>query len=109
MVTASRDECMKYFPSLIVSRSVNNNRPSGRVVLLTTVLKDISDNGKTWTEDDYRIIKKRNPTSLLRIHIMIPVVFMLHLVIKGVFQHWQSRQLDSMQINGHRQRIRKFT
>ena len=66
MVTASKKECETYFPSLIVSQSVNNTWPSGHVVLLTTVFNDITQNENTWTEDDYRIIKKSKPNILAK-------------------------------------------
>ena len=84
LITASKLECMSYFPSLILSSSVNNIQPSGMVVLLTTVSNDIPKTDKSWRFKDYRIIKNQNPTYLHRINIMTPKDSMLPLAIKVV-------------------------
>ena len=64
MITALKHECQGYIPSLIVSSSVNNVKPSGKVVLLTTTLKNINPTEKIWSIDDYNMIKKSKPNIL---------------------------------------------
>ena len=64
MITALKNECQTYIPSLIVSSSVNNIKPSGKVVLLTTVFKKINSSEKVWSIDDFNMIKKSKPNIL---------------------------------------------
>ena len=64
MITGTKEECTKYFPSLIVSSSVNNIKPSGTVVLLTAISNSIKTTDKIWSIDDSRIIKKSKPNIL---------------------------------------------
>ena len=64
MITASKKECQEYIPSLIVSSSVMNVKPSGILVLLSTTFKKIHTSEKVWSIDDFNMIKKSKPNIL---------------------------------------------
>jgi hypothetical protein len=60
-ITASKSECMKYFPSLITSSSTPNTEQSGVVVLMASLLKQVSTSNKCWNIQDFSRIKKCKP------------------------------------------------
>lgn len=64
MITAMKNECKEFIPSLIVSSSVNKVVPSGVVVLLTSTKMNINPSQKVWSIDDYNMIKKSKPNIL---------------------------------------------
>ena len=64
MITATKIECQNYLPSLIVSSAVRNTQPSGQVVLLLCVARNIPEGNTFWTSTDYNIIKKTKPNIL---------------------------------------------
>ena len=64
MIIASKKECLEYIPTLILSSSVVNIKPSGMLVLLSVTTKRINRLEKVWTIEDFNLIKKAKPNIL---------------------------------------------
>ncbi len=62
LITIAKDEAIQILPSLIISPSAHNSKPSGVLVLMMTVFKPIeTNNNKIWNLDDCRRIKRCKP------------------------------------------------
>lgn len=64
LITANKEECTNYIPSLIYSSSVNNIKPSGRLILLCAVNNKSFKTEKIWSVDDMKNVMKSKPNIL---------------------------------------------
>ena len=64
LITVSKDDAIQLFPQLVTSTSRYNGDPSGVVVLMTCIDRQIPKTQKTWNHDDYKRVKKCKPNIL---------------------------------------------
>jgi hypothetical protein len=62
LITMDKYEATRILPSLIISQSAFNLKPSGVLVLMMNIFKPITtNNNKIWNVDDRRRIKRCKP------------------------------------------------
>ena len=64
IIVANKEECVAVLPSLIISSSINNTAPSGKVIIMACVLDNTKPSTQSWTYDDYPSIKSCKPNIL---------------------------------------------
>jgi hypothetical protein len=62
MILVDKKECLQHFPTLLVSSSVGNKSPSGKLVIMACILDVKKDStSHIWQEKDFDNVKRCKP------------------------------------------------